>query len=483
MNYNYNTDTGEDMNVTNEKITLTNNESPNCTVCGTKLQSKENYCPRCGKLNSRIKQKSDSSIEQKPQVQSTSSPITKEKITPSSIDYKRILLSICITLVLTSITLMIFSNGINSALGIDMSYYESELVSKFKMFFMNLSLLNVANINFVAKSQLISLGKVSLAIRHIIYPLMSILFIYISTKISFNKENTKRNTLYTSVAYGIIYGALMVIVGIIAGYTIELHDEISIKVSIGLISLFINSFIIGFIGSHLAIYKNEENPISYMIIKAFKIIVIGIAITAIILGILIYTKYGDSYEIIQGMSYYLGDEILYLYLGIVMILITASSWLFGLANFASFSVFGIDSFNILSLTTEFEAPVILLSIIPIILLIMVGRKLKGKYGPNQINLVAIFSGIYSIFMFGLAYFTRMIVKIDAKGAVEEISDFIYDEFGYIGEYFSDAMLEYTNGMSSSIQIGNNGIIMLIAAFILSFVFVYIGYKTKKIDNE
>ena len=88
----------------------------------------------------------------------------KEKFTLKYIDYKRTLLSISLTIILTSIFLALLNREVNSIL----------LSSKFKLFFTNLSLVNVASINFSFESQFVNLGTISLAPRIIIYPLIMV---------------------------------------------------------------------------------------------------------------------------------------------------------------------------------------------------------------------------------------------------------------------------------------------------------------------
>ncbi|WP_297135387.1 hypothetical protein, partial [Terrisporobacter sp.] len=163
-----------------------------------------------------------------------------------------------------------------------------------------------------------------------------------------------------------------------------------------------------------------------------------------------------------------------------------SCWLFTISNFVGISIFGITSYNIISLTKDSNSPIILLSIIPIIMLVLIGRKIKSIYGENQIKIIGIYSFTYSISMFILSYFSRIMISLNSGQVQEYLNDFIYEIIsGYSYEY-ADIIMTYLNkiyaNLSAGVYMGSSLFLTIIITFVFSFVFVLLGYKTKKIDS-
>lgn len=505
--HNYCSNDGENLNYPNKKLTLQSDLDAHCIECGSRIEKKENYCTRCGRMTSKVCFKNESSVSDAiSEVGNVFGESTLNKVNFNlknfnlanftKIDTKGVFLSVALTIILTSIVIAILGSlsiPQNSELAYEMKYYQEmgyyQNLSqyKFKSFMTSLAVMNVPSITISLKMALVNIGKMSVAARTVIYPLIIGLFMYISTSVCLNKEKVKGKTLENSIAFALIYSVIMVIVGFIGSYNITMEEGTSLLVNINSVSLFMNSLFIAFIGSYLGISKHQEQSrISSLFKKSFNTILIGLIISTVVLGIIIFTKLNQGYNFSEMMNYYLGDNKFLLMTYLIIFVCIMGGWLFALSNFAGISILGFTSYNIISLSTESGMPIILFSVIPMILFILIGRKLKSIYGDNQIKLVGIFSGMYAMLMGVFAYFTKVTFSINAGELQTYINDFVY---GIISQYSYDYaytvqgyMEQLYNNLNSGVFIGAKGLTLIIASFIFSFIFVYIGYKIKKIEH-
>ena len=93
--------------------------------------------------------------------------------------------------------------------------------------------------------------------------------------------------------------------------------------------------------------------------------------------------------------------------------------------------------------------------------------------------------MYSILMVGFAYFSRIIISANLGNLQNYFSDFIYGAISTYSYEYADIVNGYIDKISSTLNsgltIGPNIFLMMISSFIFSFICVYFGYKSKKID--
>lgn len=142
-----------------------------------------------------------------------------------------------------------------------------------------------------------------------------------------------------------------------------------------------------------------------------------------------------------------------------------SPWILLVIQFVSFHAV-ITSTNILS-----QGGIAVLIIVPIIVLVVMGRSIKTRYGEGRNSVVAMYSICYTSIMVLLSYFSKIIFS----GDLSKLSSGLYslfDEYALGGDY--------SIGTTMSGYIGTSCIMTLIVTLILSFVCMYIGYRTKKL---
>ena len=111
---------------------------------------------------------------------------------------------------------------------------------------------------------------------------------------------------------------------------------------------------------------------------------------------------------------------------------------------------------------------IVFALIPIIVLIIIGRNIKIKYGEGKNNIIALYSVCYATIMLLLSYFSKIVFSGDTS------------QLGILSSLINN----YGGSGSSSISggyIGTSSIMTVLVTLVLSSVCMYIGYRTKKID--
>lgn len=141
-----------------------------------------------------------------------------------------------------------------------------------------------------------------------------------------------------------------------------------------------------------------------------------------------------------------------------------SPWILLASHLVSIKLL-VVSISLFTLLDIGEGTYILLMLIPIITLVMMGRMIKNKYGEEKHNIVALYSICYTATMGLISYFSTSIFK----GNVDSGSD-ITSLFGLDGQ----------NG-NINLVMGTNLFATIIIVFIFSTIFMYVGYKTKKIE--
>ena len=508
--YNYCKNDGEDLSDYKKKITLKSSVGSNCTECGSSLQGNESYCTTCGNMFSKASRKSE--VASSENIKELGSNLSESALKTAkqslngfnasnlrNLDIKGLGFSVGLTILLTGIAIailsMIFSPenlGLASPdASYGMQYYQELMPSKFKLFMYSLAVVNSPNILVSLKMALLNMGEMSIGARFILYPLMTVLFSYISTRVCLDKEKTRGKILEHSIAYSVIYAVVMTIIALIAGYSIT-SEGLSIIVKLGIVSVFINSFIVSLLGAYLGISKGQSQSfINYSFNKSLKTILIGFATTSVGVGIMLYVmlmnfEENNGISFSEYSSYHINNSKLVLFILLaVVVLSLLGAWLFVLSNFASISILGITSYNIFSLSSETSFITILFVIIPILLLIMVGRKMKSTYGEENVKLIGIFSFIYTLLMSGFAYFTRFVFSMNLGQFQGYINDFIYNMVGNYSYEYAGTVQKYLDQLYSSVNsglyVGPSIFSVIIASFIFSFVFVYIGCKTKKVQ--
>ena len=498
--HNYCSNDGENLDDIPKKLTLQANSNKFCAKCGGCVNNDENYCMTCGEMLYVPKQNSNlftsnkmgdfENITQFPQnINSKFKNINLENF--KNIDKKGVMLSVIFTLVLCSLivavtNILLYSN---SSFANEIQYLYGDIMpSKFKLFISNLASMNVPSIKVSLKVALVNAFNISVAMRCIIYPLIVGLCMFISVRIGLRRNNSVDRVFENSISCAILYSFIMIVIGFIGNFNYS-EDGSSLIFSINTFSLFINSFIISFIGAYFGLSKiNQSSIISIFFKKSFKNILLCIGLIAIIMFVLLITKVDDIMymSVSDIMSYYSFNEIILIIMVSIFSVIVLSSWLFTLSNFIGISVFGITSFNIISLTQDSSYPLILLSLIPIIMLILVGRKIKSNYGDNQLKIICIYSLTYTSSMALLSYFSRLTLSLNYGDVHEYLTGFIYNivyEFSYeYASFINDYVEMIINNLDSGLYLGSNLPVTIIISFIFSFVFIFLGYKSKKINN-
>ena len=268
------------------------------------------------------------------------------------------------------------------------------------------------------------------------------------------------------------YSVIMVVISLFARYQITQG-----VVYYSILSVFLNSFIISFIAMMMALEKENSKIIgtlSNIFRHNFNTVlkmILGITIAPVVI-IFVYmvvngldnTQYFSMYasEFWNLVPYNIG---LGLFLGLIIGFLLLNPWILLFIQFVSFHAV-ITSTNILS-----QGGIAVLIIVPIIVLVVMGRSIKTRYGEGRNSVVAMYSICYTSIMVLLSYFSKIIFS----GDLSKLSSGLYSLFD---EYASGG--DYSIGTTMSGYIGTSCIMTLIVTLILSFVCMYIGYRTKKL---
>ncbi|MGL5314778.1 MAG: zinc ribbon domain-containing protein [Peptostreptococcaceae bacterium] len=484
--YNYCPKNGKKIGTIKRKSILKRVDEKFCLSCGAKIEDVSNYCKFCGALLSKVEHEKKAEVKREVSDYKLNKINIKEYI--SVIDFKGAILSSGLAIVFMVI-LMFTLNKISVSDAMDYYMYEDIMPSTFKSTIASIASLNLSRMIINIKAGFINVGQVGIAARVIISPLICILVMFITTNIFMKKEKVKNSVIINALGCGLIYAILILILEIIGSYTVSIDSTFVFSVKFDLFIGLMNSFVIGFIGAYMGInkkFKKNKNLNSYLFTKASITIILGFIITGLVstIYIVFISKDYYSYASFKDIFYYYDTFIVMLF--IILFLSVVGSWMFALANFATLSVFSVVEYNIFSIAQAFAPELVLLTIIPMIMLVFTGRRLKKKYIEDSLLPIGIFSGIYAVLMALFAYASTTTISVSSKVGEVYLNEVIYgimEAFNYGGYgVVEDSMNQMYNQLTSGLQMGPKMFSLLISAFIFSFVFVYIGYKFKKVDS-
>lgn len=513
-------DDGKELSNFQGRLTLKENENDYCDMCGHETKSNPTYCPGCGKLLSQVtmitKAKSSRrNTKEYPRNDRNSNPnldLINEKTEVVAQEAKRMFENLpgffgkainelknfdYVSFITNNMNTALKTAGISIALMIIYMLVRLQLgtslvnglfkdgsmeISYFKQILFGLASMNGSKI---VMSMLLNSINIGIAARIIITPIITGCIIYIATRIIYGKREVQ--SLPTAALCAFVYAAIIMVVSLFARQTESMDSFVNIKIYIGLFSAFINAFIISFIANILALEKENSRNIGTLsnILKRTMFILgaILIAVTVILIG-WTYVKVGsftdilDAIEDIIGSSLYgYGYGIDYLemlglnatkmniiwFIYVAIIGLIASTWMLLISHLVSIK-FATMSMSIFSLVDQFGGLYILLILIPIVTLIIIGRNIKKRHGEDNHNIIGIYSMCYTAVMGLISYFSTITVS------------------GVISEAYSSELAALTNSSGKfNLIMGTNLFATIIIVFIFSTIFMYVGYKTKKIE--
>lgn len=466
------------------------NSNNYCDECGGKIDKKQSYCPNCGKLLNDIdvydkkikienKEKLENDFEEifdKNAVKNIKYQIKNFKyIEFLKENYKYALLTILIALIFSSVLAGIYQTVEISDLEWQDILYEMLGSYKLKVFLANLVGMNAPSVNMSMISAFTNeYMTLFIAIRNIINPIIIGMFMYISVSLVF--KNKKVKTLPMTIFCSVVYTVIMSIIGIFVSVN-EFVEGYRILISVSFISLIVNSFIISFVGIYFALEKNN------IVVKFAKKSVLTILISIVVLQLVsmfIYefkivnsNYFNGSFlynleqipEIISELGFYGIDKVFIVILAIISLDIWILSFMYIMLHLIPINLFGMVSLNLFSCKDIIGHNIFGLILIPIIVLIIQGGFIKRKYGEGKQKMVILFSGIYSITMFLLSYFSKILIR----GDHETISWIVSTIMGNMSNIY----------LENTLYIGCNGFLVIIGTFVFSLIFTYIGYKISK----
>lgn len=499
--YNYYEEDGKDIGEVSKKIGLKSISLSNCTECGSALQSNDNYCIECGRFLGKCEKRSTLKYDYTSGNKKIISNVSvlnglKSRINSFSLndvkglDFKSLASSVGLAVLfmfsLILITEILLTGEVHFAIdGQPIMIY-------------GVLLLNSPTILISGKAAVLDIGSISIAARSIIGPLLGVLGAYIATRVCLSKKVDDDEIVIHSIAYAIIFTLVMSILALLVGHGVESDDSGMVVITkIGVISTFINSFIISILGGYLGIsHYSEEHFMKYSVKKSFISILGGIIVSSIAAYALIFSllkryvafaggDYSDVSDVMTYCSRAFSDSFLGLMI-FIAIVVLMGVWLFTLANFASVSILGITTYSIFTVYNETSFLALLCPLIPIVILVLIGRNLKTMYGEDNIKAIGVFSGVYTIMIAGFAYFTRFVFSLNL-GQFKSILDGYIQEVLYdmgMSSYY-DQIYKYVDkiytSVGSGLYIGPNIGKIIIATFIFSCIVVYIGSRSKKLE--
>ena len=502
---NYCSKDGENLNNLQSRLMLTENKNSFCDICNNPIKTSQTYCPKCGHLLSEVRMRTRYNtqnqnfntlgnpdyIDNIKKVDFGAEELAEDarkmfvslpeffediKFGLKNFDYIGFFQNNIKTAFLTGlasvifvalfpllITLILSLVGVNIGAVIGISSLAG--LSTPKLFLMTLTAMSVPKMVFTFSGV-----TVKLALRTFLAPFISGCLIVLATRIMFKERRYQSLPMATLGALS--YSVIMVVISLFARYQITQG-----VVYYSILSVFLNSFIISFIAMMMALEKENSKIIgtlSNIFRHNFNTVlkmILGISIAPVVI-IFVYmvvngldnTQYFSMYasEFWNLVPYNIG---LGLFLGLIIGFLLLSPWILLFIQFVSFHAV-ITSTNILS-----QGGIAVLIIVPIIVLVVMGRSIKTRYGEGRNSVVAMYSICYTSIMVLLSYFSKIIFS----GDLSKLSSGLYSLFD---EYASGG--DYSIGTTMSGYIGTSCIMTLIVTLILSFVCMYIGYRTKKL---
>lgn len=509
---NYCSDEGNEMSTFERKLILNENENKYCDGCGHETKSNQIYCSECGKLLSQVgkRRKTKRKITQNTgNINNPSLGSINEATGAMAKEAKKIFGDLpsffgntidelksfnYVSFAQNNITTALKTDGISIVLMLIYMFIQLQLgdsllnelvedtsmeLSSFKQVVFGIASMNAPKIVINA---LFNTVNVSIAARIIITPIITGFIIYLVTRFIYSKTEVK--SLPTAVLCALVYAAIITVISLFARVNVSEDLYTNIKIYISVFSVFINSFIISFIANILALEKQNSKKVGTLS-NIFKnnLFILGATLLAFTIIFLawMYIKVGsfteilrilkarlaiggyiDSYNDILGFSGMKLNIIWFVYMVIIGLMM--SSWLILMSHLVAIK-FATLSVSLFSFVEQGEGMWILLILIPIATLIIIGRMIKKRHGEENHNIIGIYSISYTAIMGLISYFSTITISGNAtEDLISLISSFT------------------TSSGSVDFTLGTNLFATIITVFIFSTVFMYIGYKTKKIEN-
>ncbi|MEG0855480.1 MAG: hypothetical protein RSG52_03270 [Terrisporobacter sp.] len=425
-------------NINRNSFTIEKAKDSYCGKCGNKMDIKNIYCNYCGENLEKVKHKKIS-------IKSNNVKDFNYKDILSSFNLRKCFM----TSLLSLVVLLIFSFIIKITL-IGSSGQVGELINPLHiLLFSNLGTLDVFVSSMMNSSSVsnINLGLFIL----LILPVISLIIGY---KVCLKNDNISMgNHIKNSIAVGVIYTFILCILAKISQTQLNLSSgfgEYGYSVNYGftISSILIKGFLIGFISILLIGLKKEyvKDNLYIGILKIVpKVLGMGYILTLVILVIIYLSKV--NYLGQMGLTSYINQS------NIVVVLSQLGIYMWAFANLIPINI-GNGSLSINTLigsNASFDVLLILGALIAIsaLIFIILGCKLESKYKNQGIKPVLIFSILYAVAMGIVGLFTILYVSEDITSITSILT---------------------------SINMGFNIIIGMIASFVYSFTMTLIGFK-------
>ncbi|MEG1410239.1 MAG: hypothetical protein RSD36_10410 [Terrisporobacter sp.] len=425
-------------NINRNSFTIEKAKDSYCGKCGNKMDIKNIYCNYCGENLEKVKHKKIS-------IKSNNVKDFNYKDILSSFNLRKCFM----TSLLSLVVLLIFSFIIKITL-IGSSGQVGEFINPLHiLMFSNLGTLDVFVSSMMNSSSVsnINLGLFIL----LILPVISLIIGY---KVCLKNDNISMgNHIKNSIAVGVIYTFILCILAKISQTQLNLSSgfgEYGYSVNYGftISSILIKGFLIGFISILLIGLKKEyvKDNLYIGILKIVpKVLGMGYILTLVILVIIYLSKV--NYLGQMGLTSYINQS------NIVVVLSQLGIYMWAFANLIPINI-GNGSLSINTLigsNASFDVLLILGALIAIsaLIFIILGCKLESKYKNQGIKPVLIFSILYAVAMGIVGLFTILYVSEDITSITSILT---------------------------SINMGFNIIIGMIASFVYSFTMTLIGFK-------
>ena len=486
---NYCTNDGENLNNEQSRLLLKETQKPYCDMCGSPIKKEQTYCSNCGTMLSEVVMRTKN---RRPINQPYGSNIKKVDLGAEELaddakkmfdslpnffsgivyalknfNYSRFIQNNLQTAILTALVSVVFVSlcpllitFIISIIGMNLADLVGEPIL-YNASMPRIFLINLIGMS-VPKLVITSYGVTEkIAIRMIIGPLISGCLIALATKIMLKGRKDEYIPLATlsSLAYSVI----MVIISLFTRYS---DGEGTVYYSI--LSVFINSFVISFIAMMMALEKENAKQlgtIANIFRHNLKIVVIMLTSLTVFFLLYILMNLNTDNSVAGYYSYIYNFIPAGAGIGIILLILVIFFVISPIVLLMlQFVVLNLNGFYVSILSIP---QCIVFTLIPIIVLIIIGRNIKTRYGEGKNNIIALYSVCYATIMLLLSYFSKIVSSGDTS------------QLGVLSSLINN----YGGSESSSISeyMGTSSIMTVLVTLVLSSVCMYIGYRTKKID--
>lgn len=410
----------------------------NCYRCNEIQEDKNIYCKNCGNLLSKItKARSRENISIHKDNTDIMSHI-KNFITNYNLKNKfKIQLIAILSLIVISIFIKIFIG----LAGLD--------ISKYLNIFNIVLGFNLVPINMVSSS-FIGFGNINISMGLIMYSIIPIMCIFISSLIfikreEINEENILKETFILSIIYGLIIGCISIIGRKVINLSMSEYYSMSIVIKYSFIRSVLNGLLISFIPTYIVIF-NKVKPskdIFKIINKALK--TIGIFYLTILILLILSLFINHTFTISQDLFGLATLTQLAMYILHIVNLIPIV-----IVN-TVISIFNIGDIGIY-LNENMIMLIYSIMLLTVVILILTGYDIKNKFKNKRA--IKYFSLTYSLFIGCSVYLT----KIDTNGSL--------------------SLLDLQNYETYS-RIGGSMFLGIAISFLYSYIMLSLGYKLNK----